>query len=188
MEIDTETIPIEVYGEMLLQGAKVLLNRGQSKITKEAYKGNEDEMKAAAMAKAEATLADLKEGKVRLTGGKKKSGVAGPVMTEARRLAKNLVKDELKRQKIKIAHVEAKEITALANDILASDQGPGLIAKAEANLAEREATPILIDIKSKIKVSDKKVAQDAAKKAKDQLSKATAGKVAVRTKPAQLHS
>lgn len=180
--IDTDLIPTEVYAEALLQGLKVLVNRGMSKITKETYPQAE-ELVAAATAKANENAADILAGKVKLSGAKPKAA-SGAVMTEARRLARNLVKDEMKRQGIKISHVEASEITKAANALLAED--PTLIETAKANLEERAKVPVKINVAA-IPISDKKVKAAEARKAKDQLSKTQAGKVATRKKgqPAQ---
>jgi hypothetical protein len=63
------------------------------------------------------------------------------IMTEARRLAKNLIKDEMKRQGIRISYVEAKDITALANELLLDEHaGYALRRKAKANLHEAQVS------------------------------------------------
>jgi hypothetical protein len=106
-------------------------------------------------------------------------------MTEAMRLARNLVKDAMKANKIKISHVKASEITTAAKALMDSD--PSILVTAEANLKAREATPIKINIASLIHVDAGLVAKDAAKKAKEKaekpLSAKQAGKVAPRAKP-----
>jgi len=179
VEIDTDKLPEEVYKEALLQGLKVLLNRGMSKITKEQHTDPEA-LKAEAMLKAAKNVDDLYAGKVKITGGKAKSGVSGAVMTEARRLAKNAVKDAIKRAGKKVSHVEAKEITRAANQLLTED--PSFIEKAKVNIADREAAPISDSLISSIAISPKLVEKAEARKAKDQLSAKQAGKVAVRKK------
>lgn len=180
LAIDTDKdIPDDMYAEVLLQGLKVVLNRGASKITKETYPVA-DELKAAAMAKAAEQVELLRTSKVKVTGGKAKSGVSGAVMTEARRLARNLVKDAMKAAGVKISHVEASEITKAANALLAED--PSIVEKAKTNLDERAKVPVAETIIAGIKISDKKVKAAEAKKAKDQLSKTQAGKVQTRKK------
>jgi len=184
MRLVLADIPDDVYQEMLLQGAKVLLNRGASKITKETYP-NGDELKAAAVAKATEQLELVKTSKIKFTGGKKKSGATGAVMTEARRLAKALVKDGLKRAGIKISHVEASEITKAANLYLESEKGTSLIEQAKQNLADREKVSIgdVLDLKAVVKESPILVAKAAARKSKaGTLSAKQAGKVAKRAK------
>ena len=186
VEVDTGKLPNEVYAEALMQGLKVLAERAMSKITKEAYP-DEAERKAAIKAKAEANVDDMYAGKTKLTGQKSATKVSGKVMTEAMRLARNLVKDFMKANKIKIATVKASEITTAAKALIASD--PSIVTTAEANLAAREATPTKIDLMSLIKVDPGLVAKAEAKaaeaKASKPLSKTQAGKVAPRAKGAK---
>lgn len=183
VDVDVSKLPDDVYREALLQGLKVLANREMSKITKENIP-NEAERKSEAMVKAEANVQKMYEGKIKITGKKSTAKVSGAVMTEARRLAKNLIKDAMKAQGIKISHVKSSEITSAANALLDSD--PSLIAQAEANLADREKVQVKIDIKSLIKTDPKLVAAAEEKKAKDKanrtLSKTQAGKTAPRAK------
>lgn len=185
IEIDTAEIPDDVYQEIMLQGLKVLLNRGASKITKETYP-EEAELHTAAMAKAQEQVELVKTSKIKFTGQKATKKESGAVMTEARRLAKNVVKDAIKANGGKISHYEPKDITAAANELLKAD--PSLVEQAKANLAALEAKPTAVDIGSLIKVSAKKVHQAEEKKAKAKanapLSAKQAGKVKPRTKPA----
>jgi hypothetical protein len=183
IEVDTAKLPDDVYREALMQGLKVIAERGMSKMTKEAYPV-EDERKAAIKAKAEANVEDMYAGKVKITGAKTVKKASGAVMTEAMRLARNLIKDAMKANKIKISTVKAPEITKAAKAYI--ETNPSIIATAEANLKAREETPMTLDIKSLIKVDPELVAKDEAKKAKAKadkpLSKAQAGKVAPRAK------
>lgn len=183
VEIDTAELPDEVYKEALLQGLKVLANRGTSKITKSTYP-DADELKTAAIAKANEQVEAMKAGKIKITGGKASGKASGAVMTEARRIAKNLVKDALKANGIKISHVDASEITKAANALLAEAEGKDIIAQATANLAERAKTKIGIDVTKLVSENPTKVAKAEAKKAKDreQLSAKQAGKVKHRAK------
>lgn len=185
IEIETGDLPDDVYQEALLQGLKVLLNRGASKVTKETYP-DAAELAAAAMAKAQEQVELVKTSKIKFTGAAKSTKKeSGAVMTEARRLAKNVVKDAIKANGGKISHYEAKDITAAANELLKAD--PSLVEQAKANLTALEAKPTTVDIKSLIHVSAKKVAQADEKKAKAKanapLSAKQAGKVKPRTKP-----
>lgn len=181
IEVDTDTIPEDVYAEALMQGLKVLLNRGASKVTKAAIPDVEA-LKAKAMEVAQEQLALVMSGDIKFTGVAKKAKVSGAVMTEARRLARNVVKDVLKKAGEKISHYDAKEITKAANELLAQDDS--LIAQAEANLAERAKVPVKIDVKALIRVNPTKVAaaEAKAKKAKDQLSAKQAGMVKTKAK------
>lgn len=179
ISINTADLPDDVYREVILQGLKVLVNRGASKITKETYP-KPDELKAAAMAKAEEQVELIKTSKIKFSGQAKAKKASGAVMTEARRLAKNLVKDEMKRQGIRISHVDAKDITKAANELL--EVMPELIAQAEANVAERDKTPVKIDLGSLIHVNPDKVAKAEAKKKDKPLSAKQAGMTAKRKK------
>lgn len=176
VDIDTDKLPQEVYEEALRQGLKVLVNRGMSKITK-AELGDEATVKAEALTKAQKNVDDIYAGKVKLSGSAKATKVSGAVNTEAMRLARNLVKDEMKKAGIKISHVEASEITKAAKEVLNGEQGPRIIEMATANIAERTLVPVKFDVKS-IPISDKKVKAAEAKKAKDQLSAKQAGMTA----------
>ncbi|HSW92140.1 MAG TPA: hypothetical protein VLG09_05845 [Candidatus Saccharimonadales bacterium] len=182
--VNTGPIPDDVYQEILLQGLKVLLNRGMSKITKETYPDAE-QLKTAAMAKAAENLDNLMQGKIRFTGGKKKVAT-GAIMTEARRLAKMIVKDEIKRQGGKVSHYEASEITKAANALL--EQDPTIVEQAKKNVEERQKTVVegAASIVSTIKISDKLVAKAEEKKAKAKasgLSAKQAGKVEAKARP-----
>jgi hypothetical protein len=185
LDIETSELPDAVYQEALAQGLKIILNRGQTKITKETYPKVE-ELQAAALAKAEETLANMKAGKIRIMGAKaEKTG--GAVMTEARRLAKQVIKDEMKRQGIKVSYVEASEITKAANAYLTTDAGKELIDRAKTNLEAAQAkasatVDILAGIVTPGMVSTKKKAAAEAEKAKakEVTSAAKAGKIKTR--------
>ena len=84
--------------EALMQGLKVIAERGMSKITKanipdEAQR--RDEIKAKALANVE----DMYAGKIKITGAKAVKKASGAVMTEAMRLARNLALRAKRRQK-----------------------------------------------------------------------------------------
>lgn len=163
VEIDTDNLPTEVYIEAMLQGLKVLANRGMSKITKSNIP-NETELRAEAMKVAEENVKKILEGDIKFSGSTKAKKVPGAVMVEARRLAKNIVKDALKEAGYKVSHVEAKTITLAANEYLEGEEGAAIIEQAAANLEARTKTTAKIDF-SKIKVSEQKVKAAEAKKA-----------------------
>jgi hypothetical protein len=186
VEVDTAKLPDDVYREALMQGLKVIAERGMSKITK-ANIPDEETRRAEIKAKAEANVQDMYDGKVKITGAKTVKKASGAVMTEAMRLARNLIKDAMKANKIKISTVKASEITKAAKAYIESN--PSIIATAEKNLQEREQTPMTIDIKSLIHVDPELVAKAEAKAAKAKadkpLSKTQAGRVAPRAKGAK---
>lgn len=193
LEVDPEDLPIEVYEEAFALGLKALLNRGQTEIKTAGKSGQAlANAKNEAMAKAKETLAKMKTGDVRMSGGRSrpKAGVSGAVMTEARRLAKISVKDEIKAKGGKVSHYTGAEITKFANLLL--DQDESYLAQAKENLEARTLTKgkKKVDI-SGIKASEKlvKAAEDKAAKAKEaavaRKAAGTAGpKVPPRARPA----
>ena len=180
LEINTAELPDHVYREALLQGLKLLLNRGQTKLTKEAYPEPED-LKAKAMEVAGETLDNMYAGKIRIAGGAAKADkVPREVMTEARRIARNLVKEELKRSGVKVSYVESSEITKAANALLAAD--PDIVKQAQDEVEKRAQKKVKIDIAS-IPISQKKVKAAEERKKDKTLSAAKAGKVQTRGRP-----
>ena len=184
IKIDTDLIPEAIYAAALAQGLKDFANRGMSKITVAKLEGEElAKANAAAMVIAEKQKAAILDGTMKLPGTKATAKASGAVMTEARRLAKNIIKDLMKQSGIKISHVDAKDITSAANELL--EQDPSLIETAKANLAAREALPIpgSINIKNLIRENPIKVAAAAAKKAKEKAEKPLSAKQAGKVKP-----
>jgi hypothetical protein len=146
------------------------------------------EAQAAALKIAEENLSNLKAGKItKARGGAKDANgnkVAANVMTEARRLAKEVVKNEIRAAGMKISHVEASVITKAANELIAAD--PSFIENAKANIEARSAVKSAINIADLVHESPKLVAKAEAAKAerKTQLSAKQAGKAAPRKKKA----
>lgn len=183
VDIDPETIPVEVYAEALRLGLKELVNRGMSKVTVAKLEGEElAKAQAAAMEIAAKNVEAINTGKIRFTGQKAATKVSGAVMTEARRIARNIVKDEIKKAGGKISHYEAKEITAAANQLIEAQ--PEIIEQAKEALAKRDAAPVKLDITKLVKESPKLVAKAEKAKAekKSQLSAKQAGMVAKKAK------
>jgi hypothetical protein len=177
LEIMTGKLPEHVYREALTLGLKQILNRGQTKLTKEAYP-DPAQLKAAALEKAQETLEAMYAGKIRVVGGKSAGDkVPGVVMTEARRIARTLVKEEMKRTGIKVSHVEAKDITKLANALIA--QEPWIVEQATEEVNKRGSKKVKIDVSS-IPISRKKVEALEAKKAAKVVSATQAGMIANR--------
>ena len=188
VDFDTQDLDNDTYQAVVEAGLKVFLNLGASKITKETYP-DEAERKAAALAKATEQVEKVKKGEVK-RGRKAKAKESAKVMTEARRIARNMVKDAMKEEGIKISHVKASEITAAANALIEADAT--IVEQAKANLEAAEASPKhKIDIKALVKTDPELVAKAEAKAAKEkadrgsQLSKTQAGKPKARkAKPA----
>lgn len=182
VEVDTDSLPVEVYAEALTLGLKVLVNRGTSKLTKASCNGDEAVLATEAMKAAEKQMELIRTNAIKFSGGKTKAKGQGALHTEAMRLAKNLVKDAMKAQKIKISTVKASDITAAAKVILEGEQGPAILDMAKQNLAEREATKLTVDITTLVKADPKLVAKAEAEKKAKPLSKTQAGKPAPRAK------
>jgi hypothetical protein len=164
LTFDTDSIPETVYAEALRLGLKELLNRGMVKLTKAAFKDDEAALAAGVMEVANKNYTNILEGKIRIAGAKSDKA-SGKVMVEARRLAKAAVKEELKRQNIKVSYVSAKDLTEAANALIASD--PTFVEKAKVNVAETESTKneALSNIVKSVKVDDTLKARDEEKKA-----------------------
>ncbi len=190
--------PDNVYIAIVTAGLKDLLNRGMTKVGPlkvDAAKGHDEATveasKAKAMEIATANLANLVQGKLpRMAGVKASDGkIPGVVMTEARRLARNVIKDEIKKAGEKISHYDAKDITAMANELLKDEAGKELLEQAKANVAARDSAPkpttSIADLQAKlgISVNATKVAKAAEKKA---AAKASSGGVLSAAKAGQL--
>src|SRR6516162_10104455 len=165
MEVDTDQFNEETYAEIVKLGIKQLLNRGQTKITA-AEISDEEQRKAEAWSKAEETLKDIYAGKVRISGGKAKKAT-GKINTEAMRIARQLVKDAMKAQGIKVSLVKAKDVSAAAAELLEAD--PEILKEAEANVKAREEKEKGVAAKinlSKIQLDPNRVKAAADKKTK----------------------
>lgn len=177
--INTGKLPDHVFREALSLGLKQLVNRGQTTLTKEGFP-DPAKLREASMEKAEATLEAMYAGKIRVVGGAKSDKVPREVQTEARRIARNLVKAQLKAAGVKISYVESSEITKAANALLAAD--PSILEQAKEEVENTAKKKVKIDIAS-IPVSQKKIKAAEAKKADKVLSAKQAGKVATRARP-----
>lgn len=188
IDIESDTLSDAMHKLIFQEGLKVVLNKGagMSKVTVAKLEGEAlEKARAAAYAIGEKQAEALRAGTLKVGRQTKAKGVSGAVMTEARRLAKAVVKDMIRDAGMKISHVPAKEITEAANKLIEQDKA--FIEQATANLAAREAQPKpTLDIKSLISESPKLVAAAATKKAKDKkdapLSAKQAGQTAPRAK------
>jgi hypothetical protein len=194
VEVNFDELPIEVYKEMLFLGAKEYINKvGMSKIGAGLTKLDGTELEKAqkdVVAQAKKNVSDMNSGKIKYHGeSKSATKVSGAVNTEAMRLAKNIVKDLMKKAGLKISHTPASEITVAAKEVLKAM--PDLYKTAEANLEARAKTPTIagLDIKSLVHADPVLVANaEAAKAAKKKkkggtISAKQAGMVAPKKKP-----
>lgn len=138
IEVDTDSMPESMYIMAMQEGLKVMLNKRMSKVTVAKLEGEKlAEAREAAMVIARKNYEEVMAGTMkggRVAGAAKISGV---VMTEARRLAKEVVKNEIRAAGLKVSHVEASAITKLANELIASD--PSYVAQATENIEKRKA-------------------------------------------------
>ena len=189
LEVNLQDLPDEAYQFVLQKGLEALLNARMSKVLTKDLEGEKlADAQSAALKIAEENLANLKAGKItKARGGAKDANgnkVAANVMTEARRLAKEVVKNEIRAAGMKISHVEASVITKAANELIAAD--PSFIENAKANIEARSAVKSAINIADLVHESPRLVAKAEAERAerKTQLSVKQGGKIAFRKKKA----
>lgn len=204
VDTDLDLTNDDSFRMIVFEGLKVLINKG---LSGEKYRtkdlSEEDLAKAydAIMAKAQENFKAIKEGTMKQGRQPAATKVAGPVMTEARRLAKEVIKDEIKAAGMKVSHVAATDITKAANALIESD--PSFIEMAKANIEARNAKIVVAegaDVKAAalaklqalggISESPKLVAKAAEEKAKAKstLSAKQAAKVAPRKPQAQANA
>jgi hypothetical protein len=185
ISIDTNDLPLEVFHEVVRLGLKELINRGMSKIAIKDLEGSElDAAHNAAFAKAEENVKAILAGEIKYsTGAKKASKVPTEVKTEALRLAKAAINQQIKDDGGKVSHYAKSDITKWAKELLEADGS--YIVMAEDSLAKRKATPVKISL-SGLKPSEKLVKAAEEKKAKKgkPISAKQAGMPAPRVKPA----
>lgn len=190
--IDPDSIPGHIWSAIIAEGLKAYVNKGMTKITTKGLEGEDlAKAQAAAMAKAKDNVEAILDGTMKVAGRKAtgKSKTSGAVMTEALRLARGLVKDEMKKAGLKVSHYSAKEITIAAKAYIEAD--PSIIDKAIASLAARDSVTVSdkIDLKSLMHADPKLVAKaeeaKAAKKKSGTLSAKQAGMVKPKAKPQQ---
>lgn len=194
--IDTDEISNpSVYEAIVIEGLKACLNAGMT--SKKV--GAQTKLDAADLAKSQAAALEiatenfgrLKAGTFKFSGSRARGAEPVKVMNEAIRLAREVLKDQLKAANIPLKAVPAKDLTAAAKQRVNED--PKYIADAKTNLAARESVPkatldlaalgIKVDETVVAKVAESKAARDERIKAQG-LSKTQAGKVKPRAKPA----
>lgn len=185
IQFDVSVLKDEDYALVMAEGLKAVANARMSKVgavTKLAGKELED-ANALAMKIAAENLDKLVKGETKVRGkAKSTSDIPREVQTEARRQAREVVRNEIKRAGGKISQYAAKDITAAADQLIASD--PSFVEKARVALEARANLTSAIDISAIVKADPKKVAKAAEAKANRPLSKTQAGIVAPRKKPA----
>lgn len=191
--VDVDNLPDDVYEYVMKAGLEAIINKvGMSKIATGITKLTGDaaaKAKDAVLKQAQQNVEALYAGTIK--GLRAASKVKGAVNTEAMRLAKAQVKELLRSNGYKISAFDAKELTAYAKSVL--EANPDLYKKAEANLAERAATPVKgIDLSKMLgahasdetfKAKPKVPPKPKTKGDKPTLSAKQAGLVAPRAKP-----
>lgn len=196
LDVDTDAIPQDMYALALIEGLKVILNSRMSKVGAVTKLDGEELTKAHAKAMeiANENLTKLMSGDIKSKGKATKSDIPREVMTEARRIAREMVKNEIRKAGMKPSHVAASEITKVADEFIASD--PNILVQAKENLAKRahlsaaseteeqaKATLAKFGVSESPKLVAKAAKAAADKKAKAPLSAKQAGKVAPRKRP-----
>lgn len=169
--LDLSKLTDEAYRHLMELGAKAYLNSRMSKITIKDLE-SEDKVKEEAMLRAQDNLEKLYAGEFKRAAGAKASKLGREVKTEAMRLAKALIKDEIKRAGGKPSHFEPSEITQAAKDYLEGDDGAALIEMAKTNIEARAKVASgevdkLSALTKGLKVSDKRVKASKAKAEKN---------------------
>jgi hypothetical protein len=182
--VNTGDLPAEAFNEIIALGLKTWLNKGMGDVKTKDLEGE-----ALAKAQAEAlkfaneNLAKLLSGEFKKSASKA-AKVAGKVMTEAKRLARNFVKDQLKRAGHKVSHYPAAEITKAAVALIEADGNWVKMATESLDQAAQQKSTIDISaIKVDPKLVDKANAKKKGGEGKKPLSATQAGITAVRAKP-----
>lgn len=182
IEIDSGKLHEDIYAYALQLGMKSIANR-LSKIKKEDFATDEEYQTAAFEASTKLVEAMYSGKGIRMVGVKAKAKTAGAEKVEARRLARDVVKSQIKAAGEKLKNYSAADITEAADALI--EANPEILAEAKANLAARadKAEKLKIDVKA-ITKSAKPAKPKASPKAEGQLSATQAGLVA-KGKPAQ---
>lgn len=186
------------FAAIFAAGLKVMLNANMSKFPTTGLEGEElATQQAKIMEKAQENKAKVLAGEVRARGASATtadgSKVPGPVMTKARQLAKEVVRNQLREAGVRISMVPAADITKYANELVASD--PSYIAEAaklidEAKAKTNDKGSILAKL-AELGISESpllvaKAEKAKAAKAKDKpLGKVAAGKAKAHVPPAR---
>lgn len=165
IEVELSKVPNDMYELALAQGLKDIINGGATKIKKEDYK-TDNEYRAEAMKTARERLEMVYEGKIKksrsATATPEFEGYDAPIITEARRIAKEIVKSQIKAMGKSVTRCDPSQITMWANEVLKSH--PYLFKKAQENLEARKA-PKIEGLKIEVEESPKRIAELAEKKA-----------------------
>ncbi len=194
VDMSPGVISDEMFAEILYRGLSDILNSGMSKITTKDLEGEElAKAQVAAFAKAEDNLKTLMDGKVKhkgQRGGAKSSKHSREVTTEAMRLGRDVIKDQIRADGGKPSHYKASDISKWAKELLEADAS--YYDMANANIENRKTKTLAIDLGDiKAKADPELVRKDAERKAAakpkaaGQLSAKQAGKTGKVAPPRQ---
>lgn len=185
LAVASKLLSDEMFAEVIYRGLSDVLNSGMSKITTKDLEGEElEKAQAAAFAKAEENLKALLAGEIKAKGsrGRKATKVPTEIKTEALRLAKAAITDQIKADGGKVSHYAKSDITKWAKELLEADESYFVMAKEE--LERRKATPIKISL-AQLKPSEKLVKKAEEKKAAAKKDKPLSAKQAAMPAPRQ---
>lgn len=171
----------EQYRLIVTAGVTALLNTRMTKITKKDVPDEADRHRQAWQI-AEENAAALYGGTFkagRATKTAVTSGASREEMTEAMRLARIAVKDEIRRQGGKLSHYSAADITLAAKGIV--EGNPKILEQAKINLANVVRAPVPVTLHEDPKKV--KAAEDRAAKAKAEKQAQLSAKQAGMPKP-----
>jgi hypothetical protein len=177
--VETDNITDQsAYEAIFIEGLKVVLNARMSKVGSITKLEGEELAKAQAKALeiAAENLVNLYAGKLKASRTKSaaESEVPREVMTEALRAARDLVKNEIRKNGGKPSVYTAAQITQYARSIIASD--PTILVTAAAAIEARKSIATApIDIAG-LAPSPKLIAKAAESAAKRKAEKAATGK------------
>lgn len=136
LQVVWDDLPQPIKLRLIAEGIGKLLNAATAKVTKSSTPDAES-LKAQALGLAQKKLDSLHRGELRAKAVKGQGKASGVVMTEARRLAKNIIKAQIKAAGKKISDYETKAITEAANGYVTKH--PELIKQAEESIAAAKA-------------------------------------------------
>jgi len=173
-----------MFQEIIFRGLAEVLNAGMSKITVKDLEGAElSNAQDAAFAKAEENLKTLMDSKVKHKGARgaaSKSKVSREVTTEAMRLARDIIKDQIRADGGKPSHYKASDVSKWAKELLEADAS--YYTQAEATIEARKTKPVAISLAG-LKPDATLVAKAEEKKAKPKTSGQLSAKQAGKTAP-----
>ncbi len=164
LKLNWDALDLDTKLAIIQAGVEKIVQASTTKATKADYP-DEKQLAEVALSMATKKLEEIQEGKWKPGRRASTSGkVPGVVMTEARRLAKNIIKAQIKAANQRISDYEPKVITEYANLYLQDHEE--LIAQAQKSIEDSKklAEKAAVDV-SAIPVSAVKRAKNEARKA-----------------------